>query len=234
MDKYLMRLESAKAQLIEQIRSHSLLARCRAGNVTLDELKILLVQQGLYSAHFTRYLCAMMANLPSNNEVLELAENLFEELGLAPDSPQPHHLIYREMLDHYALTLDDAQPLSGTQRLIESMYQHCRDPNPASGLGALCLGAEALVPSIYSDIICGFESHGASQHDIAFFHIHVACDDGHAETIRDIMLDIASTAPEQIDVMIRAGTELVEARLAFFSAIEAAHQERQRAQPAIA
>ncbi|WP_114153146.1 TenA family transcriptional regulator [Chromobacterium haemolyticum] len=234
MDMQMALLESTKEQLIERIRSHSFLTRCRAGEVSLDELKIFLVQQGLYSAYFTRYLCAMMANLPSNEEVLELAENLFEELGLAPNSPRPHHLIYREMLEHYSVSLDGAQPLAGTRRLIDSMFQHCRNLNPAAGLGALCLGAEGLVPPMYGDIILGFEALGAARCDIEFFHIHVECDDGHAETIRDIMLDIASSAPEQIDLMLNAGHRLVDARLEFFSSIEAALWEAPHSQPATA
>ena len=232
MDMQLEQFESSKEQLIERIRSHSFLQRCRSGEVSLDELKIFLVQQGLYSAYFTRYLCAMMANLPSNEEVLELAENLFEELGLAPNSPRPHHLIYREMLEHYSLSLDGAQPLEGTRRLIDSMFQHCRSLNPAAGLGALCLGAEGLVPAMYSEIIRGFEAQGAVRRDIEFFHIHVECDDGHAEAIREIMLDIASSAPEQVEVMLAAGMSLVEARLDFFSSIEAAHQAQKQAVPA--
>ncbi|OHX13432.1 TenA family transcriptional regulator [Chromobacterium sphagni] len=229
MDMQLALFESTKEQLIERIRSHSFLKRCRSGEVSLDELKIFLVQQGLYSAYFTRYLCAMMANLPSNEEVLELAENLFEELGLAPNSPRPHHLIYREMLEHYSLSLDGAQPLAGTRRLIDSMFLHCRNLNPAAGLGALCLGAEGLVPVMYGEIIRGFEAQGAIRRDIEFFHIHVECDDGHADTIREIMLDIASSTPEQIDVMLSAGMSLVDARLDFFSSIEEAYQERAQA-----
>ncbi|AKJ26899.1 TenA family transcriptional regulator [Caldimonas brevitalea] len=216
-------LEATKLALIERTRKHSFLARCRAGTVTLDELKLMLVQQGLYSTYFTRYLCAMMANLPSNQEVLALAENLFEELGLAPDSPRPHYLIYRDMLEHFGLTLERARPLPGTRQLIDAMFANCRDPNPARGLGALCLGAEALVPAVYSDILAGFSACGAQPEELEFFRIHVECDDGHAETIRDIMVQLAAGDNDQIDQMLEAGRHLVDARLAFFSSIETAH-----------
>ncbi|MFC6981268.1 TenA family transcriptional regulator [Microbulbifer taiwanensis] len=184
-----------------------------------------LAQQGLYSTYFTRYLCAMMANLPGNDEVMALAENLFEELGLEPDSPQPHHLVYRYMLQSFGVRLEDARPLAGTSQLIDSMFRHCRDSRPSAGLGALCLGAEALVPALYTDIVAGFRACGVADKEIEFFLMHIECDDGHAETIRDIMVDIATLDPGQIDIMLGTGSELVDARMRFFDSIEEAYRE---------
>ncbi|MGL6162683.1 TenA family transcriptional regulator [Microbulbifer sp.] len=225
MDMQLELLEASKSALIERVRSHPFLRRCREGRVALEELRIFLAQQGLYSGYFTRYLCAMMANLPGNDEVLALAENLFEELGLEPDTPQPHHLIYRTMLDRFGVRLEDAEALPGTRLLIGSMFRHCRDPQPSAGLGALCLGAEALVPALYADIVTGFRACGAADRDLEFFLLHIECDDGHAETIRDIMVDIACADPAQLDTMLGAGSDLVEARLKFFDSIEMAFRE---------
>ncbi|NRR33357.1 iron-containing redox enzyme family protein [Oxalobacteraceae bacterium] len=220
MEMHIDILEAAKSKMIERMSAHPFLQRCRAGTVTLDELKVFMVQQGHYSGYFTRYLCAMMANLPSNHEVFELAENLFEELGFAPDSPTPHYLIYRDMLTAFSLSLDQAAPSSGTRQLIDTMFHYCRNLNPAYGLGALCLGAEALVPSLYADLIEGFRQCGVQQKDIEFFRIHVECDDGHAETLRDIMVDLAGDDRSQLDAMIEAGNAMVDARLAFFSALD--------------
>jgi thiaminase len=128
MDLKLEILESTKLNLIYRIKSHSFVDRCRRGQVRLDELKLFLVQQGLYSAYFTRYLCALMSNLPSNSEVMELAENLFEELGLEDGNKStPHHLIYREMLKRFGLTLENAEPTAGTAALIDAMLSHCKN-----------------------------------------------------------------------------------------------------------
>jgi pyrroloquinoline quinone (PQQ) biosynthesis protein C len=99
------------------------------------------------------------------------------------------------------------------------MFQHCKDPNPASGLGALCLGAEALVPEVYASIVAGFRAHQVPDKEIAFFLIHIECDDGHAETIRDIMIDIAEKDAQQLNRMLAAGQALVDARLRFFDDI---------------
>ncbi|AWF79661.1 hypothetical protein BTJ40_01780 [Microbulbifer sp. A4B17] len=231
MEMQLELLEANKDLLIEQTRAHPFLKRCREGSITLEELKIFLVQQGIYSGFFVRYLCAMMANLPSNHEVLELAENLMEELGLEPDSPKPHAVIYRETLEHFGLTLENAETLPGTQHLIDTMFKNCRDLRASAGLGALCLGAEALVPDLYTDIVAGFRSCGVADKEMEFFLLHIECDDGHAETIRDIMVDIGSKDPSQLDIMLEAGRHLVEARLQFFDSIETAYRASKREQP---
>ena len=59
-------------------------------------------------------------------------------------------------------------------------------------------------------------ARGFAEADYEFFRIHVECDDGHAETIRDIMAALARKDPEQLDIMIAAGQSLVDARWRFF------------------
>lgn len=218
-------LEEAKNDLAAKITQHPFLKRCRDGEVSLDALKRFLVQQGHYSRYFTRYLCALMSNLRNNDHVLSLADNLFEELGLTEDSPTPHSEIYKAMLERFELDLGKAAVLPSTQVLIQTMFDHCRDINPAKGLGALCLGAEALVPHVYADILAGFKAVGVDAADTEFFQIHVECDDGHAETMRDIMLLTAQDDPSQLEVMISAGQSLVEARSQFFSGLLAEELE---------
>lgn len=212
-------LERKKNELINLVNAHPFLVRCRSGDVTMDELLRFLGQQGLYSRNFTRYLCALMANLPRNEDVLHLSENLFEELGLDESGDTPHHELYRAMIARFGIDLAEQTLTPGTFGLIDSMFQHCKDPNPASGLGALCLGAEALVPEVYASIVAGFRAHQVPDKEIAFFLIHIECDDGHAETIRDIMIDIAEKDAQQLNRMLAAGQALVDARLRFFDDI---------------
>ena len=217
-------IEQAQQSLIAQLAQHPFLARCRSGQISLDELKILLVQQGLYSSYFTRYLCALMSNLPSNTEVFELAENLFEELGFAPDSPTPHYLLYREMLHAFGLSLEGQTPTPATQQLIDTMFQHCRHPDPAVGLGALCLGAEGLVPHFYSDLIKGFAAHGIDAHTVRFFQLHIACDDEHAQTLARMMLSRVEEQSSSLTRIVNAGQVLANARRAFLDGIQAQYE----------
>ena len=227
-------LETTKEVLIHRVRSHPFLERCRNGTITLNELKAFLVQQGLYSAYFTRYLCALMSNLPSSDAVLELAENLFEELGLDGGDSTPHHIIYRSMLERFGLSIRGIAPTPSTKKLIDTMLHHCKNPNPSYGLGAICLGAEALVPALYTDIITGFTACGVEVKDIDFFRIHVECDDGHAETLRDMMVSIAAEDTDQVGIMLQTGRELADARFGFFSGIESPAPAADATQRAVA
>lgn len=227
-------LETTKENLIHRVRAHPFLERCRNGTITLNELKEFLVQQGLYSAYFTRYLCALMSNLPSSDAVLKLAENLFEELGLDGGDSTPHHIIYRSMLERFGLSIKGVEPTPSTKKLIETMLHHCKNPNPSYGLGAICLGAEALVPSLYADIITGFTSCGIAAKDIDFFRVHVECDDGHAETLRDMMVDVADNDTNQVGIMLQTGRALADARFDFFSGIKAPTHAAEAAERAVA
>jgi pyrroloquinoline quinone (PQQ) biosynthesis protein C len=223
MDLYIKQLKQEKDLLVERLRSHSFLKRCREGLITLNELKIFLVQQGLYATNFTKYLCATMSNLPSNAEIRPLAQNLFDEVGLS--GTKPHAVIYGEMLNNFSLGLKNATPLSGTTTLIDAMFRNCRNPNPSFGSGALYLGAEALVPFFYGDIVQGFSEFGIREEHLGFFTLHIVVDEGHANDLRDIMISILTKKPEEIDNMVSAGKELVEARCEFFTSIEDAAQK---------
>jgi pyrroloquinoline quinone (PQQ) biosynthesis protein C len=234
MDGQVARLEAAKKLLIEMTGSHSFLVRCRQATVSSDEIKLYLVQQGLYDQYFTRYLCAIMSNLPSNEAVQTMAGNLVRELGLAPNRPKPHHVMYREMLERCSLTLEGAQALPATQQLIDTMFKACRDVNPASGLGAICLGSESLLPSIYSDIMAGLKAHGAQPDDMEFFQVQVDRDEAHAQTLNDLMAEVASGRPDRTDRMLLVGQQLVSARLDFFSAIEQTCERQAQAEMTLA
>lgn len=222
--------EDEKQKLITKVQDHSFLRRCRDGSISLDELKNFVIQQGKYSTHFTRYLCALMSNLPTNAHILELAENLFEELGFEDKNSIPHSIIYKNMMEKMGVSLESAPLYPETEHLIATMLDHCKNPNPAYGLGALCLGAEALVPVVYSDLITGFKACGVPAEHLEFFSIHVECDDGHAETIRDIMVEISCNNESQAKIIVEAGAALVSARMEFFSGIERRHY-REQGQP---
>ncbi len=161
-----------------------------------------------------------MANLPSNDQLRPLAQNLFDECGFS--GTKPHAVVYDEMLENFGLTLKGAAPLSGTVKLITAMFRHCRNENPSIGTGAICLGAEALVPAIYTDIVKGFVNCGVKEDQLGFFTLHISVDDGHATELGAIMQSIAQGKPEEIASMVAAGRDLVDARLDFFTSVEEA------------
>lgn len=213
-------IDQLRDELTARIRSHPFLRCCRDGTVTAHAMRTFLEQQALYSQHFTRFLCALMSRLQGNDQVLALAANLFEELGLDGAETIPHSEIYRDMLRSFGIAQpadDMARP--ETRALIAEMYELCRDDDCASGLGALCLGAEALVPAVYGDILLGLKALGYRDEDCVFFQIHVDCDDGHAETMEQIMIEIVTKSPHRIPILTTAGRRIVEARYSFFDGI---------------
>src|SRR5687767_2574663 len=121
------------------------LERCRDGAVTRAELTDFLVQQFHYSRHFTRYLCALLANLTNEGDRASLTENLFEEMGLGEEEQIPHSKIYRDMLTNLGLDPSRVPAYKETQELSETMLKLCSNEDWIIGLGALCLGAEAIV-----------------------------------------------------------------------------------------
>lgn len=208
-------LEDAQQRLIARINGHPFLQACRQGRLSRARLDTFLVQQAKYSAHFTRYLCALMSNLESGEDLVRLAANLVEETG-GGDGSLPHAQLYADMLADFDLQKDQFPTHTETQLLIDTMYVLCRHPNPAHGLGAMCLGAEAIVPTVYSAIVEGYGHVGVAAQRLGFFLIHIECDDGHAQTMRDIMAGMAHRQPPSVERMVAAGEMALHARYRFF------------------
>ncbi|MBA3773241.1 MAG: iron-containing redox enzyme family protein [Ramlibacter sp.] len=205
--------------LAARLLAHPFMQRCADGTVSMAQLRRFLVQQGKYSAHFTRYLCALISNLAEAEDVLRLASNLAEELGYGEHGGVPHSRLYAQMLRGFGLSLDDEPTGPQTQGLIDTMLMLCRQPGGLAGLGALCLGAEAVVPAVYSRVIDGFTSQGVDSDGLAFFSIHVECDDDHAQTMFEMVDRLCSESPVNRSKVLNGAEIAVNARLRFFDAL---------------
>jgi pyrroloquinoline quinone (PQQ) biosynthesis protein C len=200
-----------------------LLARCRAGAATRAELRSFVCQQRHYSRHFTRYVAALMASLTDEEDRRALTSNLFEEMGLAGHGSVPHAELYRDMMRTMGIGLDEEAPSPATQELVRTMLECCTSARPMVGLGALCLGAEAIVPHVYSTIVAGFTAIGEPRERLAFFLLHIDEDDKHAETMFAILHRHLKDDPDsRLDLEYGAG-RAIAARTAFFSAIVDGH-----------
>jgi len=201
-----------------RLLEHPFLQRCANGNITMSELHRYLLQQGHYGRHFTRYLCALISQLSAGDDVLRLAGNLAEELGFGNDGGVPHSQLYADMLRQFDLSLDREPVSPQTQSLIDTMFMLCRQPGGAAGLGALCLGAEAVVPALYQRILHGFAHHGVPASRLEFFQIHVGCDDEHARTMFG-MLEIWCNKPFIAETVAAAATIAISARMRMFDGL---------------
>ena len=195
------------------------LRACRAGTVSAAELRSFVIQQQKYSQHFTRYLCALIANLTEDEDRRELTQNLFEEMGLGGLGNVPHSTLYRQMMAELDIRAEEERAFPETLALVSEMLNACRDENPLVGLAALCLGAEAIVPHVYSQIVHGFEAAGTPLEKLEFFRIHIEGDDEHAVTLRKIIDREVARDPLGLPQLQLTAARLIAARAEFFTAI---------------
>lgn len=200
-----------------------LLRRAASGRASRAELYAFIAQQFHYSRHFTRYLCALMGNLKDEADRAELAENLFEELGLGEGGGVAHSLIYRRMMIAMGIDANAVPVHAATRALVEAMLSACADPDPAIGLGALCLGAEAIVPHVYSQILTGLRAIGEPEANLEFFALHIEADDEHAITLGKIIEREVAADPAKRVALRKSAQRLIAARAAFFRAVRPAH-----------
>jgi pyrroloquinoline quinone (PQQ) biosynthesis protein C len=208
-----------RASWIESLDESPFLTRCREGIVTRDELCSYVRQQFHYSRHFTRYLSALLANLADEADRRDLVQNLFEEMGLGAFGSVPHAQIYREMMHAMGVRPEDGPPTPETDVLVATMFECSGARRPMVGLGALCLGAEAIVPHLYSQVVAGFEANGEPRENLVFFQIHIEGDDEHAVTMRRIIdRELERDPTSRVDLEYGAA-RAIAARLAFFRAL---------------
>jgi pyrroloquinoline quinone (PQQ) biosynthesis protein C len=204
---------------IDELDATPFLTRCREGTATRSELYGFVRQQYYYSRHFTRYLCALMAQITIEEDRVELVKNLFEEMGLGEFGNTPHAAIYREMMSamHVRLTQEAEHP--ATTELVQLMFETCQSQQPLAGLAALGLGAEAIVPHVYSQILRGFSAIGEPDERLTFFTIHVEGDDEHAVTMRNIIERELAHDPHKRPIVRAAARRVISARTRFFRAM---------------
>ena len=206
---------------IDELDATPFLTRCRAGTATRRELHSFVRQQFYYSRHFTRYLGALLSNTADDHDRFELTRNLFEEMGLGDGGGTPHAAIYREMMAAMNVHAADEPEHPATSRLTRTMFEACGNQSSTIGLAAIGLGAEAIVPHLYSQIVAGFLAVSEPTERLEFFHIHIAGDDAHAVTMRNILERELQRDPAQGGAVRRVARKVIQARVRFLEAVGA-------------
>jgi pyrroloquinoline-quinone synthase len=209
-----------KTEWLEQLSHTHFLARCRTGQISREELNTFVQQHQIYSRCFTRFLAALLANIEDDDHRLALTRNLFDEMGLGAAGNLPHSMLYLKMMDSMGL-VPCKTPSPSTQRLVDTMFECCKSPNYMVGLGALCLGAEGIVPYIYQLIVDVFLAAGESMNNLHFFMLHIDCDDEHAETMNKIIGLQLQKAPSALLDLNYGAEKLIQARIGFFEGLSA-------------
>jgi len=158
-------------------------------HLTLDDIRFIFSQYYLYSKNFTRYLSGLMANMENDYFRAKLSENLWEEGGGADPNERHSFLFHKFLTDALGIDLDSVKYEAYSHNFVQKFLNQCINENALESASFLSVGTEAIVPRLYSIMVSGMKKVGLSDSDLKFFHLHMECDDEHAETLEEILLD---------------------------------------------
>ena len=163
-----------------------------------------------YSKDFPRYLIAVISRLEDPRHRAGLMENLTEEsgiyraeelaelaeIGIDPEwiVGQPHPLLF----DRFTSAMGLKDPASHAEpdpvtRWREMFLALLTKGTPAEAVGALGLGTENIISTIYRPFSKALQRlPDLNPRDTVFFALHTAVDDGHQETLQRIAAELAA------------------------------------------
>jgi pyrroloquinoline-quinone synthase len=200
---------------------HPFVERCRTGQLTLAQVRVLGAQMYKFCHEFPSFLAMALAACPQEDVRIVIGENLWEELGEG-DPQRAHAALFRRFTR--ALGLEDAQlsvvpALSETTALIAT-YRNLSDRYGVLGiLGALCYASEGIVAALYSYIQTGLLQAAPFDSDaLMFFEVHIHVDGGHADKLESVLLPMLRAPQDELLVEEAIRTAL-DARCRFFDGV---------------
>lgn len=155
-------------------------------------------QYACYSREFPNYLISVIENLESPVHRASLLENLAEEQG-DPSSDRLDRMPHTELFARFqrAIGIDDAYRRSHRVMTTVEIWrdlalQKSRSQKIGVSIGAIGIGTEFIVPTIYTYLLEGIRKFTKlAEDDYFFFTLHAQCDQEHAADLRRISIDIA-------------------------------------------
>lgn len=206
------------------------------GSGTLPDLRWALAdfarQYRTYSSHFPRYLTTVISRLENPAHRGALLENLTEESGSYGDDELaelqkfgvqrewidgvPHPLLFQRFAASVGVQRDDVPESDQAACWRELFLALLASGSPAEALGALGLGTENIVRTIYQPFVAAIARVGTlAPRDTVFFPLHTAVDDHHQATLQAISADYAHT-PEGRRDLRRGMLKALNLRSAFW------------------
>ncbi len=162
-----------------------------------------------YSSHFPRYLTTVISRLENPAHRRALLENLTEESGVYDEDELEeltkfgverewiegiaHPLLFQRFSEAIGVQRDQGHESDQVACWRELFLQLLSSGSPAEALGALGLGTENIVRTIYGPFVAAIDRLGdLSPRDTVFFPLHTAVDDHHQATLRAISADFAN------------------------------------------
>lgn len=158
-------------------------------------------QYAFYCADFPAYLQAVIRGLSSSAHRKLVMHNLNEERGSASgDVPAgrddvPHTELFRRFQRAAGVTeaYVDAHPPCTTVSIWRDLFlQKCGARQVGIGLGAIGIGTELIVSTVYQFLhraVTGYTD--MRPEDYLFLTVHLDCDDGHADQMKAISVEMA-------------------------------------------
>lgn len=203
---------------------HPFLRRLADGDVpdVVSSLRDYAFQYSCYSREFPTYLLSVIENLESPEHRERLLANLDEERG-DPTSDRLDRMPHTELFARFqrAIGIDDryrsAHRTMTTVKIWRDLaLQKSRSDQVGVALGAIGIGTEFVVPTIYGYLLDAIRKHtDLASDDYYFFTLHASCDEQHAADLRSITIDLAQGVDEREAVRFGVFSAL-NLRKAFF------------------
>lgn len=154
-------------------------------------------QYSFYCAEFPEYLEAVIGGLSSVAHRELVLQNLSEEMGLDPANPEnvPHTELFQRFARATGVTeaYEAVTPPCTTVVIWRDLFlQKCRASEVGVGLGAIGIGTEMVVSTIYSFLHRAVTSHtDMAPDDYLFLTLHLDCDDDHADQMKRISIELS-------------------------------------------
>jgi pyrroloquinoline quinone (PQQ) biosynthesis protein C len=185
-----------------------------------------------YSLHFPRYLTTVISRLENPEHRKALLENLTEESGIYEEEELEelakfgvehewikgiaHPLLFRRFSDAIGVRRSDVGESDQVVCWREQFLQVLSSGPPAEALGALGLGTENIVRTIYGPFVKAINRLGdISPRNAVFFPLHTAVDDHHQETLQQISADFAKSSEGRVSLR-RGMLKALQLRCAFW------------------
>ena len=166
-----------------------------------------------YSAHFPRFLTAAISRLEDSAHRKALVQNLTEESGHYHEEELlqleatgirrewivgvSHPELFRRFREALGLFGDEGLNDIEVVCWREMFYGTIAHGSAAEAVGALGLGTEAIVCTIYRHFVEALSRLALPQKASAFFPLHCNVDDVHQETLKRIAVDLAHTEEDR-------------------------------------
>ena len=209
---------------------HSFLRRCRARELSDQDVKILAVQMYKFCTEFSRILAATFVRCPDEYARVVIADNLYDETGQG-NNLLTHPELFRRFTRALGFSdqeLEDMRVEPETQSLIDTYIALPERYGYLAGLGAICYASENIVSVLYTQLLEGI-SNGVEVADdaLAFFHSHVELDNEHANALINLVNRGVHTRKEARKIVL-AIKEALAARMRFFDGIERCSQQMRK------